>query len=72
MRCLLKDCEEEAQKGYPCCSSLHGKMLKVAKDVVREIQDPTTSLSKFSFLSTWNWYFDALMTDDIEYYEQLR
>lgn len=34
MKCKIIDCTDEAQAGFECCNSLHGLMLKTARNVL--------------------------------------
>lgn len=65
MKCKLLNCEEEAQSGFQCCTSLHGLMYKVAKENIKEILSANT---RKEALRNWNWYFDKPTVEDYEYY----
>lgn len=65
-------CEKDVVVPYKSCDSLHGKMVNVAKDTMRLIQDPSIKMSKMSF-GDWTWYMEGKSptVEECEYYSQL-
>lgn len=59
MKCLIEGCGADAQPGWPCCSTLHGKMLRVAREALLQVSSTGT---RKDGLSTWRWYFEGQPT----------
>lgn len=68
MQCRIIGCENLAQYPYPACNSLHGLMLKTAKNTIKQLKEnPNDSF----VLLQWKHYFesDRPTEEEIKQYE---
>lgn len=69
MKCPIIGCNEDPAPGYECCSSLHGMMLRVARESVNQVLSANT---RPWGLMQWKEYFYGEPTvADYEYYSNI-
>lgn len=71
MKCLFKDCDREAEQGFPCCGKAHGFAVKTWRETLQMIADPSYKISDYCqseeaiMLKDYNLTFPI---GDFEYY----